>query len=1155
MVAQTITIGSQSNSQFTYNIESLEALHVRAKLSNPANFGPSGTYGPYTFAYTTIASPVTEASINAAGIDIWWSGYDDNSTYTATELTEIQNWVTNGGIVLASADDGSHNAIVASLGIGTIGNGGAGTTQVSNATCFPSVTGTINNGGGFVAAFSSSTGYNVMATIATTIINPGTNVIIGEPVALFGNGYLLMTDINMITRDTFNPNPNDDCCISTGSAVTNGNDQFLMDVMNFLAQESLGNVTCLTPCSAGTTAPPLSATTITNVCLSTSVDLDGLHTGTTPSGASLVWSTDNNSSNGLDMTGNSEDGNADGIVDDVTTVEIAGTYYAYYYHSGEDCYSPVSAGVVFTLTDCTDTDTDTVIDSVDIDDDNDGILDIDEGHFINCSNFENIPSATVVPQGESTSGSALDLAGVYGAYNSNAANLASNAGEIVTAVDPFGNSTLVFDANGGGIASPGIISSLEFSNGINLLNGTQLTLKGDFSITLPGSNSNEYGISLGAPHQDPLWQDDYAGAIDGVFLYGNVGNVLFRSPDSSGPTQNFAVTALGWFYMEATFYVADNGVGGFNLYFNSEGYRYDGTTGLPLTGTNYTNTAIDLGNVSLFPWLNNASIYATADQYITNVCVEASLDTDNDGIQNYLDLDSDGDDCPDTIEVATPSVLTAGNIVNGDGTTNTTTSAANAIVDTTFDPVGTNGFANGLETATDNGIIDNTYTNTNYTTYALDDTKNGCGIPIITQVYWNGSEKIIEITNNDPTKIVVPNAANVNLFNGGTTTSRTATAANGAEITGGNSILFSSGAVSAQHTGTPIIDSGITNFDATNDIVTISRSGKSGSTIAWDSRIDVVEQLIDNTSFIRIDEALQPNTTYTATEWVAFVDDNLDPYRVIGSGGPERHPHDPLLSEITSGVNTEANALLGLHRFGVTSRTGSAWSNGVPDRSRRVSIDENYNHTGSYFTARQLDVTGNSRLSIIDNALIVSESINLVATADEVRLIGISQLVLTHTNGTQILGNGKLYIDQNSDVPSTYRYNYFGSPVNSTGASTYTVADVFKDGATPLSSSSTAVDINFTGGYNGAATTPISIAEYWIYTHGAAANWTQVLSGGAIPQTDGVIFKGPGQAQNYTFVGTPKDGTMQTAVAADTDYLLGNPYASAISVQKFLEDN
>ena len=62
-------------------------------------------------------------------------------------------------------------------------------------------------------------------------------------------------------------------------------------------------------------------------------------------------------------------------------------------------------------------------------------------------------------------------------------------------------------------------------------------------------------------------------------------------------------------------------------------------------------------------------------------------------------------------------------------------------------------------------------------------------------------------------------------------------------------------------------------------------------------------------------------------------------------------------------------------------------------------------------------------------------------------------------------------------------------------------------------------------------------------------------STGDIPQSDGFIVKGPGQSQNYTFVGTPKDGLIQTTVGTDQSYLLGNPYPSTMSATRFIEDN
>ena len=130
-----------------------------------------------------------------------------------------------------------------------------------------------------------------------------------------------------------------------------------------------------------------------------------------------------------------------------------------------------------------------------------------------------------------------------------------------------------------------------------------------------------------------------------------------------------------------------------------------------------------------------------------------------------------------------------------------------------------------------------------------------------------------------------------------------------------------------------------------------------------------------------------------------------------------------------------------------------------------------------------------------------------------------------------------------------------GTPVNTIGGSTYTVASVMKDGSTPISTASDIDDITFTASHDGSPTSPITISNRWIYTYGTSADWSQKGSTGDIPQSDGFTIKGPGQPQNYTFVGTPKDGLIQTTVGANQAYLIGNPYPSTISAARFIQDN
>jgi hypothetical protein len=86
-------------------------------------------------------------------------------------------------------------------------------------------------------------------------------------------------------------------------------------------------------------------------------------------------------------------------------------------------------------------------------------------------------------------------------------------------------------------------------------------------------------------------------------------------------------------------------------------------------------------------------------------------DTDNDGIENRLDTDSDADGCPDAVEAGVTYVPSSG-----------VTGAARLTTSVIAGPYGTNGFANSLETTTDNGTYVGTYVYAN----AILATVNGC---------------------------------------------------------------------------------------------------------------------------------------------------------------------------------------------------------------------------------------------------------------------------------------------------------------------------------------------------------------------------------------------------------------------------------------------
>jgi hypothetical protein len=242
------------------------------------------------------------------------------------------------------------------------------------------------------------------------------------------------------------------------------------------------------------------------------------------------------------------------------------------------------------------------------------------------------------------------------------------------------------------------------------------------------------------------------------------------------------------------------------------------------------------------------------------------LDTDGDDIPNHLDLDSDDDGCPDAIEAATPTVLKSSGESDTDGITDNT---ENAVIDTTEDPVGDNGFANSLEDAADSGIAKDAFIATNYATYALDKDINGCGGPIITQIYRDGGKTKIEVSLA-PDKIIVPHSSfNINLFENSETTDAT-----------GEPIELTLD----QDENTEIIE---VDSDE-NAIITISRAGNELAT--WD-KVDGVKA---NSSLVRKDQIKTPSADYKSDEWIEFKNEDLK----TDFNNFERHPEEPLFSEI-----------------------------------------------------------------------------------------------------------------------------------------------------------------------------------------------------------------------------------------------------------------
>ncbi|WP_158839079.1 T9SS type A sorting domain-containing protein [Polaribacter sp. L3A8] len=540
--------------------------------------------------------------------------------------------------------------------------------------------------------------------------------------------------------------------------------------------------------------------------------------------------------------------------------------------------------------------------------------------------------------------------------------------------------------------------------------------------------------------------------------------------------------------------------------------------------------------------------------------------TDNTDEPDYLDTDSDNDGILDIVENGHTANVVSGTDTDKDGLDD----AFDDNNDSTIAGSTVNDGLNPNNKVTDLTSLENSFgdedNDFNPGTGDLDyrDAPEAAEA-MITQVYQFGTDKWIEITNIGNATIPA-NTIKVQLYKDKTGDQ---TGVNpdvsytiGTLLEAGNSVLFKNSSnsiiTSAEiaSDATIITNNDLTNLDdATNDIITLSAAN---GVYSWENKYDVVSNVTNNTSVVRIDETIAPNATYTESEWVVFINDAITTYQSgygVDDTSAKRHPQDPLISEIKNS-DSEANTLLGLHRIRKTVRENGNWSNGFPDRSRYVVIDQYYNHESSRFSARKLEVNAGKELRVTDNLLVVTNSIVLDG---EIRLTGATaQLVQTHTDESTVSGNGQLFVDQKSEVPSLYRYNYMSSPVTTPGTDTYSLATVLKDGTTPNDPKV----ITFVTGYDGSVNaTGISLADYWIYTYAAGnngrSNWEHKYRRGTINKGDGYIFKGPGQEQNYTFAGTPNDGsfTTENEISEGQSYLVGNPFPSAMNARKFLDDN
>ncbi|WP_159478413.1 FG-GAP repeat domain-containing protein [Chryseobacterium sp. 18068] len=316
------------------------------------------------------------------------------------------------------------------------------------------------------------------------------------------------------------------------------------------------------------------------------------------------------------------------------------------------------------LATCLDSDGDGIPDLIDIDDDNDGILDVLESNICGSA----ATPFTSLEQARAT----VTTAGIY--------NFNLSGSTFSTYVDANGYVLIAVDYSDSGNVSLPSLSSLGLNKatfGRGILTSATLANLGTVEQIRISSNTTS------------------AGGVDAT----STNTTLISKIKANIPLRRTA---------------ADDA---FNDFWIGTGANYLHADATATSGSGTTLDALIIhpsGNAVSFNWIPSAGVQRVnwntgqipAADYLalwvrgntSGTKCNVDIDTDNDGIPNRLDLDSDGDGCPDASEAGVVAQAggnaSLGTVVNVGGSTIVT----NAIIgDNVPASYGTNGFYNAIE--------------------------------------------------------------------------------------------------------------------------------------------------------------------------------------------------------------------------------------------------------------------------------------------------------------------------------------------------------------------------------------------------------------------------------------------------------------------------
>lgn len=204
------------------------------------------------------------------------------------------------------------------------------------------------------------------------------------------------------------------------------------------------------------------------------------------------------------------------------------------------------------------------------------------------------------------------------------------------------------------------------------------------------------------------------------------------------------------------------------------------------------------------------------------------------------------------------------------------------------------------------------------------------------------------------------------------------------------------------------------------------------------------------------------------------------------------------------------------------------------------------------------------RLVYVEKEIELSEN-RKVETAASIYLRKGSQLLQGEKDKNENKGNGKISIFQEG-TSNAYDYNYWSLPVLTTLSGSLVNDYIFE----PVNSTNSK-NAKLISALDGQSN-PLSISNRWIYTFSGSnySNWAFLgdhfdllpgegftmkgVNGTNLNEIEGVPINN-GNAQTYDFRGLPNDGLIELPIKKDQVLLVGNPYPSALDLNKFLIEN